>query len=114
MISRFAYALLFVVTGLMVAISPVAGLAVGDQECAAQIDPQSQHHHMGHDGSAAESVSSVDKNCSCCDQGCLFDPTIVGLAATNQTRVTRVLGSWSDVDFTDLADPNGLSRPPRV
>lgn len=115
MISRFAFALLFVVTGLMVAVSPVAGRVSGDLvACATQVEAQNQHHHPADEGSTAQPATTIDQTCSCCDQGCLFDPSIAGLAASGQTRVTRALGGWSKADFSDLTDPNGPRRPPRV
>jgi hypothetical protein len=125
MVKRVLLVLLLGLTGLMVAISPVAAQIASDRAiCAPQVQAQVEdtrmvhHGHQGHvtppDDTAAKEQKSDTALFSCCDHGCVLD--ISNLPDTDAKTVseTRVPADWSVLDRADLTGPIGLRRPPKA
>lgn len=116
--------LVLALTGLMIAISPIATLAIADHAaCAPKPSPAAvaaeMHGHHGHHAppppAAADEADSASFSLPpCCDHGCVFGVTLLPSTQTAQAQVSAVPSDWSSADLADLTDPNGLRRPPRA
>ncbi|WP_425097672.1 hypothetical protein [Tropicibacter sp. S64] len=115
MMTRFIHALVTALTCLVLAISPVAGMADSERAaCAEQVVLGPAHHHVGHEAMAPEPDTGKNPFFICCDHGCLFDVTVAGLARRAAFDVISVPNNWDASGYSDLTDPLGLRRPPRV
>lgn len=115
MMTRFVHALVMTLTCLMLAISPIAGMAGSERAaCAEQVAEAPAHHHVGHEVMAPASETEKTPSFICCDHGCLVDVTVAGLACRAMMNVISVPNNWDASGYSDLTDPLGLRRPPRV
>jgi hypothetical protein len=115
MITRVALALVMTLTSLMLAISPIAGMAGADGlACAQKIDMGNGHQHTGHEVMIQVQEDIGKPGFVCCDQGCLLDLTVTALTQQMAMSPSRVPSQWVASDLSDLTDPKGLRRPPRA
>lgn len=115
MMMRFLIALVITLTILTLAMSPVAGMAGSERvACADLIVEAPTHHHVDHDAMVTPSGSENKASFVCCDHGCLFDLTVAGVPQRKTMTATSVPNNWNASGYSNLTEPLGLRRPPRV
>ena len=123
MVMRCLLALFLVLSGIMVAASPVAAMAMSDRMlCEPQIDVAKpagagNHHkaHAHHDADAADEPLAAEQTFPvCCDHACLSEVTVLAIVAANGRADHRATFSLSSGDRPDLIGRKGLRRPPKV
>ena len=123
MVMRCLLALFLVLSGIMVATSPVAAMAMsGGMLCAPQTDvaepvaaDEDHAAHAHHPGDAADEPLEAEQPLPvCCDHACLSEVSVLPFVAANSRADHRAFFSLSSGDRPDLIGRDGLRRPPRA
>ncbi|QOL82812.1 hypothetical protein [Pseudooceanicola spongiae] len=132
MLKRYLLTMFLALAGSMVAISPVAAMAMaGDMLCeqrAALQDKQDRQplvathaDHMkadvestSHAGHAKQDRTSDTQALVCCDHACLFEASTPSFDLVTAGSSSRAIHAWASDDLTELNHPNGLRRPPKA
>lgn len=128
MMKRVLLAMLLALTGVMVATTPVVAMSAAGQLFCLQMEPeptqapmQGAVHGAAHDASMhRDHAAAPDLPATtglpmpaCCDHACLFEPaTVTGGHGLWQSASPAFLASLPS-DLAELAQPDGLRRPPR-
>lgn len=117
---RFIFAMLGLLVGLSVMISPVvAQVAFGQAGCGiAELATMPAHASGGHmthaDHGLSGHISAENEGKTCCDMVCSVDlPVQIGERPTTLREATLPL-AWDSRSPVKQAGPHGLRRPPKV
>ncbi len=123
MVVRSLLAMLVILTGLLVAASPVAASAMsiaklcgipGDAAVSHVHAARDHKEHSSHLVAADENPSDDQKAPACCDHACLYDVSAVPLFSRSAILSSRAILAWSSSDLVDLTQLGGLKRPPKA
>ncbi|MDD9730056.1 MULTISPECIES: hypothetical protein [Mameliella] len=121
MCGRLFLTLVLALTCLMIAIAPIATMALDDhvacQQQSAPVELHGTHGHDGHHLLPANPASDEDDGVAfipCCSQGCIFDVPLFVDSGPSEASFAGISAEWTATGLTDLTGRNGLRRPPRA
>ncbi|MEC7298532.1 MAG: hypothetical protein VXW43_07610 [Pseudomonadota bacterium] len=130
--TKFLLSLFLALTGLMMVAAPVAVMAMsGSMLCEQQASVGMEHaahqpvtalmdhsHHKAEQGMQqvveTSDAASTDPVPICCDHACVAELTVMPLMLGIGLTASGAPHDLSSSDLTELAQPNGLRRPPRA